>query len=50
MLANYHKSFVLVVPDKRILKIELLEKELGNIRRKLTLEVKNRDIVKASDV
>jgi len=36
-----------IVPDKRILKIELLEKALGNTGRKLTLEVKNRAILKA---
>lgn len=36
-----------IVPDKRILKIELLEKALGNTGRKLTLEVKNKSILKA---
>ncbi|WP_303919419.1 DUF4138 domain-containing protein [Draconibacterium sediminis] len=36
-----------IVPDKRILKIELLEKALGNTGRKLTLEVKNKVILKA---
>ncbi|WP_163321761.1 DUF4138 domain-containing protein [Draconibacterium mangrovi] len=36
-----------IVPDKRILKIELLEKALGNTGRKLTLEVKNKAILKA---
>lgn len=35
-----------IVPDKRILKIELLEKALGNTGRKLTLEVKNKAILK----
>lgn len=39
----------LIVPDKRILKIELLEKALGNTGRKLTLEVKNKEILHASD-
>ncbi|WP_319592515.1 DUF4138 domain-containing protein [uncultured Draconibacterium sp.] len=37
-----------IVPDKRILKIELLEKALGNTGRKLTLEVKNETILKAN--
>jgi len=37
-----------IVPDKRILKIELLEKALGNTGRKLTLEVKNKTILKAN--
>jgi hypothetical protein len=37
-----------IVPDKRILKIELLEKALGNTGRKLTLEVKNKAILKAN--
>lgn len=36
-----------IVPDKRILKIELLEKALGNTGRKLTLEVKNKAILRA---
>lgn len=36
-----------IVPDKRILKIEQLEKALGNTGRKLTLEVKNKAILKA---
>ena len=37
----------LTIPDKRILKIEMLEKALGNTGRKLSLEVKNRDILEA---
>lgn len=37
----------LTVPDKRILKIELLEKALGNTGRKLCLKVKGSDIVRA---
>jgi conjugative transposon TraN protein len=37
-----------IVPNKRILKIELLEKALGNTGRKLTLEVKNKAILKAN--
>lgn len=36
-----------IVPDKRVLKIELLEKALGNTGRKLTLEVKNKAILKS---
>ena len=36
-----------IVPDKRILKIELLERALGNTGRKLTLEVKNKTILKS---
>lgn len=37
----------LTIPDKRILRIEMLEKALGNTGRKLSLEVKNKDILKA---
>ena len=37
----------LTIPDKRILTIEMLEKALGNTGRKLSLEVKNRDIFQA---
>ena len=36
-----------MIPDKRILTIEMLEKALGNTGRKLSLEVKNRDILEA---
>ena len=39
-----------MVPDKRILKIELLEKALGNTGRKLSLNVKNKEILKANDL
>lgn len=39
-----------MVPDKRILKIELLEKALGNTGRKLSLKVKNKEILKANDL
>lgn len=37
----------LTIPDKRILRIEMLEKALGNTGRKLSLEVKNNDILEA---
>lgn len=36
------------VPDQKILRIELLEKALGNTGRKLSLELSNRDILKAA--
>ena len=36
----------LTIPDKRILRLEMLEKALGNTGRKLSLEVKNKDILK----
>lgn len=39
-----------MVPDQRILRIELLEKALGNTGRKLTLKVKNKEILKAKDL
>ena len=39
-----------IIPDERILKIELLEKALGNTGRKLTLKVKNKEILKADDL
>ena len=39
----------LTIPDKRILRIEMLEKALGNTGRKLTLEIQNRDILEARD-
>lgn len=38
----------LTIPDKRILRIEMLEKALGNNGRKLSLEVKNKDILKTT--
>jgi conjugative transposon TraN protein len=38
----------LTIPDKRILRIEMLEKALGNTGRKLSLEVQNKDILKAT--
>lgn len=37
----------LTIPDKRILRIEMLEKALGNTGRKLSLDVKNKDIFDA---
>lgn len=38
----------LTIPDKRILRIEMLEKALGNTGRKLVLEIQNKDILQAS--
>ena len=37
----------LTIPEKRILRIEMLEKALGNTGRKLSLEIKNKDILRA---
>jgi conjugative transposon TraN protein len=37
----------LTIPDKRILRIEILEKALGNTGRKLILDVQNKDILNA---
>lgn len=37
----------LTIPDKRILRVELLEKALGNTGRKLSLEIKNKHILNA---
>jgi conjugative transposon TraN protein len=37
----------LTIPDKRILRIEMLEKALGNTGRKLSLEIQNKDILQA---
>jgi conjugative transposon TraN protein len=37
----------LTIPDKRILRIEILEKALGNTGRKLTLDIQNKDILEA---
>lgn len=37
----------MTIPDQRILKIELNEKALGNTGRKLSLALKNKDILKA---
>jgi len=40
----------MTIPDERILKIELNEKALGNTGRKLTFNLKNRDILKAKSL
>lgn len=40
----------MTIPDQRILKIELNEKALGNTGRKLSLNLKNRDILKAKSL
>ena len=40
----------LSIPDKRILRIEMLEKALGNTGRKLSLDIQNKDILKARDI
>jgi conjugative transposon TraN protein len=37
----------LTIPDKRVLRIELIEKSTGNTGRKLTIELKNRDFRRA---
>ena len=37
----------LTIPDKRILRVEVLEKALGNTGRKLSLDIKNKQILKA---
>ena len=37
----------LTIPDKKILRIEVLEKALGNTGRKLNLDIKNKQILKA---
>lgn len=39
----------LTIPDKRTLRIEMLEKALGNTGRKLSLDVKNKDILEAKN-
>lgn len=38
------------IPDKRILRIEMLESALGNTGRKLSLEVRNKDILDAREI
>lgn len=38
----------LTIPDRRIIRIEMLEKALGNTGRKLTLDIQNKDILQAS--
>jgi conjugative transposon TraN protein len=37
----------LTIPEKRILRIEMLEQALGNTGRKLSLAIKNKDILRA---
>ena len=37
----------LTIPDKRVLRIEMIEKSEGNTGRKLTLDLKNRDLMRA---
>jgi len=37
----------LTIPEKRVLRLEMLEQALGNTGRKLSLEIKNRDILHA---
>lgn len=37
----------LTIPDKRVLRIEMIEKSTGNTGRKLTLKLRNRDLIKA---
>ncbi len=40
----------LVLPDKRVLRLEMLENALGNTGRRLTLEIENKDILKAKEL
>ncbi|MCW0481365.1 DUF4138 domain-containing protein [Gaoshiqia sediminis] len=40
----------LVLPDKRVLRLDMLEKALGNTGRRLTLEIGNKDILKAKEL
>ena len=40
----------LTIPDKRALRIEMLESALGNTGRKLSLEIKNRHIINAKSL
>jgi len=40
----------MTIPDQRILKIELNEKALGNTGRKLSFNLKNKDILKAKSL
>jgi conjugative transposon TraN protein len=39
----------LTIPDKRTLRMEMLEKALGNTGRKLSLDVKNKEILEAKN-
>jgi conjugative transposon TraN protein len=40
----------LILPDKRVLRLEMIEKALGNTGRRLTLEIGNKDILKAKEL
>jgi conjugative transposon TraN protein len=40
----------LVLPDKRVLRLEMIEKALGNTGRRLIIEIKNKDILKAKEL
>nr|MBD3623256.1 DUF4138 domain-containing protein [Sunxiuqinia sp.] len=40
----------LVLPGKRVLRLEMIEKALGNTGRRLTLEIKNKDIIRAKEL
>jgi len=40
----------LVLPGKRVLRLEMIEKALGNTGRRLTLEIKNKDILRAKEL
>ncbi len=40
----------LVLPGKRLLRLEMIEKALGNTGRRLTLEIKNKDIIRAKEL
>ena len=51
--ATVREVFVLpnlVLPDKRVLRLEMIEKALGNTGRRLTLEIRNKDILKAKEL
>jgi conjugative transposon TraN protein len=39
----------MTIPDKKVLRIELLEKAMGNTGRKLMIEIKNEDIMSACE-
>ncbi len=40
----------LVLPGKRVLRLEMIEKALGNTGRRLTLEIKNKDMIRAKEL
>lgn len=40
----------LVLPDKRVLRMEMIEKALGNTGRRLNLEIGNKDILRAKEL